>query len=297
MPDMNSWYATLEAHASSGLQAAIVFLPRVLGAALVLALGWLIARTLRGMLLRFGTVLTARLARRASGAGVRQDPLLPAMLRLFGTVLFWTVFFFFLLAAVNLIQLDAVSAWLDRLAGFAPTLLIGLIVIVAGYLVSVMARDVVRDALASTHGAHGALLSRLAQAAIFLTAMIIGVAQFGVDLSFLTTVLSVALGALLLSFAIAFGLGARELVADLIALRSIQQTYELGQHVRVGRHEGRLIELGHRVVCIDTAEGRVQMPASRFAASLVVVLTPDDGPDAGDDEPDPTPPPGADDGR
>ncbi len=274
MQGFDRWIAALRASTGAWTETTLSLLPRLLGAIALLALGWLVAAALRAALQRMGNALIARLARRSGGGGVRHDPLAQALLRLFATVLFWVVVFVFVLAAVALLELEAISTWLDRAVGFVPSLLLGLLVIVAGYLASVMARDVLRDALAPTGAGHGHLLSRIAQATIFVTALIIGVGQLGINISFLTTVLSIALAAVLASFALAFGLGARELVSDLIAVRSIQQAFEPGQTIRVGEHEGRLLEIGTRHVLIDAPEGRVVIPASGFIASVVVVPTP-----------------------
>ncbi|MCL4744964.1 MAG: mechanosensitive ion channel family protein [Burkholderiaceae bacterium] len=274
MQGFDRWVAALQASIGAATETTLKLLPRLLGAVALLVLGWLAAAALRAALLRVGNALISRLARRTSGEGARHDPLAQALLRLFSTVLFWVVVFAFVLAAFAVLELETISAWLDRAIGFAPSLLLGLLVIVAGYLASVMARDVVRDALAPTSAGHGRLLSRIAQATIFVTALIVGVGQLGINISFLTTVLSIALAAVLASFALAFGLGARELVSDLIAARSIQQTFEPGQTIRVGEHAGRLLEIGTRHVSIDAPEGRVVIPASGFIASVVVVATP-----------------------
>ena len=277
MQGFDRWVASLQSIVSSWAEAALQLLPRLLGAIVLLAAGWLIATLLRSALLRLGNALIVRVARRAGGESVRHDPIVQALLKLLATVLFWVVVFVFVLAAVNVVELDEISEWLDRAAGFAPSLVIGLLVIVVGYLLSVMTRDVVRDALAPAGGAgHGQMLSRIAQGTIFVTAVIIGVGQVGISISFLTTVLSIAVAAVLGSFALAFGLGARTLVSDLIATRSIRQAFEPGQIVRVGSFEGRLLEIGTRAVLIDAPQGRVVIPASDFVGSVVVIPTPSD---------------------
>ena len=122
-----------------------------------------------------------------------------------------------------------------------------------------------------------ALIGRLAQLATFLAAVVIGIDQIGIDVSFVTTIIAVVLGVVLAGFSLAFGLGARQLVANLIAADTLRRSFRIGHRARIDGVEGEILELTSTSVVIATAEGRAIVPASRFAAETAVILMP--GPD------------------
>ena len=62
---------------------------------------------------------------------------------------------------------------------------------------------------------------------------------------------------------LAFALGSRQLVENLLARRSLDR-YRIGDLVRVNGSEGRIIEMLSTAVVIETAEGVVTIPARRF---------------------------------
>ena len=160
-----------------------------------------------------------------------------------------------------------------------PHLLLGVLIIGTGYLVAAIVRDLVLDALDSAGVGQRALIGRLAQVATFLAAIVIGIEQIGIDVSSVTTMIAVVLGVALAGFSVAFGLGARQLVSNLIAADSLRRHFRVGHRARIDGVEGEILELTATSVVIATAEGRAIVPASRFAEETALIVT--HGPDRG----------------
>jgi hypothetical protein len=133
-------------------------------------------------------------------------------------------------------------------------------------------RDLLLEALASAQVEQRELVARLAQTATFLTALIIGVHQVGVNVSFVTQVIAVALGSVLLAFSLAFGLGARGLVANLIGTHYLRRQLQPGVRVKLAETEGEIIEITPTNVVIETDEGRAFIPARMFSEQVSVLL-------------------------
>ncbi|HSC09009.1 MAG TPA: hypothetical protein VLD59_19450, partial [Steroidobacteraceae bacterium] len=190
---------------------------------------------------------------------------------------FWLVLFGFITAASDVAKLETLSGWLERVIGYLPKLLFGALIIVGGYLLGTIARALVSDALYPTGLAQRVLIGRLAQAATFLAAIVIGIDQMGFNVTFVTTMIAIVLGAVLTGFALAFGLGARRVVANLISARTLQQRFSVGHHARIGGVEGEILEFTPTGVILATDEGRVNVPASRFDEEVSVLLSRDAG--------------------
>jgi hypothetical protein len=81
---------------------------------------------------------------------------------------------------------------------------------------------------------------------------------------------------LIVSVAVAFGLGARVLVANLIGAQQLQRLLEPGQIARIDGMQGQVIELTPTSVILATEEGRMSVPAKRFQEAATLILTVDD---------------------
>jgi hypothetical protein len=252
-------------------------LPALLGASLLLLVGWIVAGWLRKLTRSLGTRLNRQLSRVLRGEQSQRVRLSPALLRLFSNLVFWVVFFGFITAAARVAQFALLTDWLDRIVAWLPQLLLGALIIVTGYLISAIVRDLVYDALDSAGVAQRILIGKLAQAATFLAALVIGIDQVGIDVTFVTTMIAVVLGVVLAGFSLAFGLGARHLVANLVAAGSLRNHFSVGQRARIGGIEGEITEFTPTGMFIVRADGRVHVPARRFNEEPVELLGPTPG--------------------
>ncbi len=258
--------------AETALREIVAYLPWLAGAILLLVIGWIVARLMRAATLRLGAGLNAFLARfRRRGAAGRPLKLSPALLKLIGNVVFWLVLLVTIALAARLARLDLFTTWLDRIVAYLPSLLAGGLILLVGYLVSTAARDLVTTALDSAGSEQSDFFGFLAQGAIFLAALVIGLDQIGVDVTMLTILFAVIVGGLLLCLALAFGLGARSFVANLIGAHQLRAHLAPGQHARIGEHEGQVIELTPTTVILATDHGRVTIPAKLFQEEVTVI--------------------------
>jgi small-conductance mechanosensitive channel len=195
--------------------------------------------------------------------------------RLLSGILYWIILFIFVTAALKTAGLTGVATWLERLVDFLPGIVTGGLIILLGYVFAGLVRDVTLAAAHSAEFTEAVVISRLAQVITFITALIIGLDQIGIDVTFLTTMLGVSSAALLFGFTLAFGLGARTLVSNLIAAHHLRDVLEPGQDIRIGEWEGTVLEVSATAVILDTQEGRTSVPAKLYQEQAVVMLLAD----------------------
>jgi Conserved TM helix len=277
MSDLSRTLHTLQATLNDVYRAFIEYLPHFLAALLLLFAGWLVARLLRAACIRLASGLDNLLARLGRWSRAKRRLTLTGGARiLIGNVVFWVVILLFVAMAARVARLELFTAWLDRLVAWLPTLLAGGLIVLAGWFVSTLVRDVVSAALASAGSAQSELFGRIAQGAVFLAGLVIGLDQVGIDITFLTILFAIVAAGLLLSVALAFGLGARDLVANLIGAQQLTRLLEPGQVARIDGIEGQVIELTPTAVILATGEGRLAIPARRFQETAVLMVTADE---------------------
>ncbi len=279
MEGVSVWLQELTRAASAILGDFVEYLPSLLGAILILAVGWLIARFTRSIGVRSAYWANGVLEARVGRERARHLRLSETAIRLLGNVLFWLIILFFITSATRILGLVVFSAWLDRVVVYLPTLLAGGLIIVVGLVISSLARDLTAAGIASAGLTHAELFGRGVQLAILVTALVLGINQVGIDISLLVTLIVILVGAVVGSMALAFALGAGGLVSNLIGAHYLRQHYRTGQRARLGGVEGEIVDLTPVSVVLETEGGRAIIPARIFSEETTLLLADGDGHD------------------
>ena len=192
--------------------------------------------------------------------------------RIVATFVFWLVFLFFAATALEALGLPVVTDSLGRFVYYLPNVLAAALIVAAGLVIGTIVRGLVATTAVSAGVAFSSLLGRLAYAVILLIAVVIALDELGIDSGALIVMLTVTTGSVLAGLGLAFGLGARTAVSNIIASHYLTQAYEVGQTVRIGKIEGQIADTTTTAVVIITERGRVMVPAKKFSeqASMLV---------------------------
>ena len=88
-----------------------------------------------------------------------------------------------------------------------------------------------------------------------MVTILIATNQMGIDISIVENVIIIALGSLLFGAAFAFALGAKTSISNILASYYLQKIYKVGDKVRIGDYEGRIVEINQQAVILDSTEG------------------------------------------
>jgi len=273
MTDLTNWLAGVEESFVAVLRSIGNYLPDLLAALLLLLIGWLVARLARHLCIKLTVHLNRLFSQVGEASGTARIQLSPALAKLTGNVVFWLLVLVFAALAARVARLDAFTDWLDRIVAYLPTLLAGGLIALAGYLVSKLIRDVVATMIDSTGSEQGDLIGLGAQSAVFLSAVVIGLDQIGIDVTLLIVLLAILLGGGLLALTFAFGFGARALVGNLIGAQQAQMYLEIGQIAEINDIVGQVIEITPTSVVLATERGRLLVPARLFIEQATLLLT------------------------
>ncbi|MGE0558725.1 MAG: hypothetical protein AB7E73_05995 [Burkholderiales bacterium] len=271
MEILSDWSAALSSAFMQFAERVGQYLPNILGAFLLLLIGWVVARLLRSLAIR-AAIIIDRMLLRMSVTGTAERTKLPqSSARILGSIVFWVVLLFFVTAATQVLGLDAFTAWLAGVVDYVPTLFAGALIVAAGFLLSRLARDLITATSAIAGRRQRELLGRTVQVIILVTALLVGADQIGIEVTFLVIIAAVAGGTMTASVALALSLGARNYVANLIGGHHLRQTFSVGQHVKVAGFEGRILEFSPVAMVLETDEGRVTLPAKVFGEEPIVL--------------------------
>jgi small-conductance mechanosensitive channel len=253
------------------LDAVVTYLPSVLGAVVLLLAGWVIARLLRAVTVRSVLLLDTLLSRVTKTAGVERLRMARSSTML-GTVVYWIVLLFFVTAATHVLGLQSFTQWLARLLDYLPTLAAGVLIVVAGYVLSRFLADLVQATATRLAPPERNALARVAQGVVLVTAVLVGADQIGIQVTFIAILVGAIVAAAVGGVTIAVSLGARDYVSNVIGAHYLRQAFEVGQRIRVAGHEGRILEVTVTSVILETDDGRVALPGRVYHEQPIVLI-------------------------
>ena len=266
------WLAALDQTYRDLVRAAADFVPDLVGAALLLLLGWLLAAALRALLLRLGSGIDRMFHAARVRANLPPVALRWPVSRIAAHCVYWLVILFFLSAGARLLGVPGLADLFSGLLLYLPLLLAWAAILFVVYLGSGLAANIASAAARSAGLTNPALLGRLLRAFILAFATIIAVSQLGVDVTLLVNVVTIVSAALLGGAALAFGIGAGAVAGNVIAAHYVRQSYRVGQRVMVESFEGEILEFTRSAVVLDTARGRTMVPARLFNENASVLV-------------------------
>ncbi|MDV6879665.1 mechanosensitive ion channel [Pseudomonas aeruginosa] len=237
------------------------FIPNLLGALVVVLLGFVIAKLLDALLskllakLGLDRGLTKLLAR----VGI-QVP----VSTLVGKIVYWFVLLVFLVSAAESLGLQRVSATLDVLALYLPKVFGAALVLIVGVLLAQLVNSVVRGAADGVGLEYANGLGRIAQWLVIIISISVAVGQLEVKTDLLNYIIAIVLITVGLAAALALGLGSREVAGQIIAGIYVRELYQVGQQVKVGDVEGTIEEIGTVKTILLTEEGELVSLANRL---------------------------------
>jgi small-conductance mechanosensitive channel len=108
---------------------------------------------------------------------------------------------------------------------------------------------------------------------VLVAAILVGAEQIGIRITFLAIIAAAVFLAVAGGAAIAVSLGARSYVANLVGAHYLRQAFEVGQHLRVAGHEGRILELNATGMVLETEDGRVTLPGKLYHDAPIMLVT------------------------
>jgi hypothetical protein len=209
---------TFKASLAGAINTLLSAIPRIIGFAVVLIVGWIIASLLaRGVKALLHAVRFNDLARRSGFAdfvehmGVRDDAS-----GVIASIVKWFIRLITLVVAFDTLGLPAVSNVFNQLLFWLPNLVVALVVLVIGGLAANALSRVVRGASAEAGFSNPETLETVTRVAVWGFAIVIAVNQLGIATTLINTLLIGLVGALALAFGLAFGLGGRDRAAQML---------------------------------------------------------------------------------
>jgi small-conductance mechanosensitive channel len=222
----------------SGFTALINYLPQLIGALLVLLIGYIIAKILDRVIIKLlqKAKLDQRLSANSGGRFVEQVSPGGSPARLVGGVVFWVIMIFVITSAIGTLNIPALTGFMNLVLSWLPNVIAALIIFIVAAAVAGAIGALAHRTMGDTPT--GKVVRAGAPALIMAIAVFMILTQLGIAPVIVTATYIALIGALALAAALAFGLGGRDAAAELINSgyrKAQEQSDQVTQDFQVGR--------------------------------------------------------------
>ena len=200
------------------LHQIAAFLPKLLLALLVVAIGWLLAKAVRFAIDRALRAVNFSVLTERAGTDnfLRQAGMRGDTTTLFAILAFWIVILATLIIAFNGLGLTYITDLLQRAVLFTPKLLIAMLVVIFGSYCARFVGDAVHTYCTDAQIPDADVLARIVRYVIMTLVVMIALSQVEIGGDIVQRTFLIILAGLMLALALAFGLGGKDWAAALL---------------------------------------------------------------------------------
>jgi hypothetical protein len=238
------------------------FLPSLVGALLLLALGYIVAKFLRGLTVKVlqWTGFTKMVENMEFNKHLARVGFQSTISQMIASFVYWIVFITFLIGVFETLGLSVAVRTLESLVAYLPNVIVAAITIVLALVIGRFANRIVDAGLAQFNLGFANIASTVAEAAVVLFGAVIAASQLGLDTTIITANVSIIIAGIMATIVLAVGLGARTVVANILGGYYTKNLYQKGAEVTIAGHTGTVQDISNIGVTLKTSSGNITIP-------------------------------------
>jgi hypothetical protein len=217
-----NWQMVIVEPVKSILVRIAQFIPDLLAALVIFFVGWLLAKLIKTLVIKFLQLVKLDLAAEKSGVAdfLVKGEIKNSLSEILGIIAYWVVMLIVLICVVNVLGLRPAVDLLNAIIQYLPSVVAGVIVLVLGALFATLMGSLIQTALANAGIVQAKPIAEVSKYVILVFAIIIALDKFigsVIIQSFFNILLATVGLTLAIAVGLAVGLGAKDSVGKLIA--------------------------------------------------------------------------------
>lgn len=211
----------------TGLDTFFAYVPNIIGFLVLLLVGYVIAKLVKAVVRKAleGLGVDRHLADSQAGPLVEKVTPNGRPSRLVAGVAFWLVFLYALTAAISALKIPAVTSFMNQVLAYLPNVVAAVAIFVVAAALSTAVVAAVQRTMGDTPT--GKVVATVVPGVVMAISLFMILTQLKIAVPIVTITYAAVLGMLALAGALAFGLGGRDVAAQLL-----QTAYEKSQRAK-----------------------------------------------------------------
>jgi MFS family permease len=193
-------------------------LPRIIGAILILIIGWIIAKLIKRLFVKFLKLVKFNYLTEKSGIEkfLKDGGVKFTAIDVIGTLIYWFFMLIVIMATFNSLNLTAASSLFNEIMMYIPNIIVAIAILIIGLYLARMVSQIIKASLQDMDDKTGYLITQIAYFAIIILTVFVTLGQLNIAGDIVTSGFQIIFGAICLALALAFGLGGREKAAEIL---------------------------------------------------------------------------------
>lgn len=173
----------------------------------------------------------------------------------------------------DIFGLTVVSNQIGRIIDYLPQFFSAVIIFAGGFYFANYIRSIVRGLIKSIDFNGAKIVSNIIFYLILIFTIITALNQAGVNTDLITNNLSVILGSVFLTLAIAFGLGSKDIIYRLLLSFYTNRNFEIGDRIIIDNEvKGVIVSINNICMVVQTADEKIVYPIKMITDKKIVIL-------------------------
>ena len=219
METVETWGEAVMLSVTEALQNFIGFLPALVGALLILILGWILSGILAGLVERGLKLIGFERAAQSTGISgfIQRSGSSWTASAIVAEIVKWFIRLIAIQAAASVLGLAQISQIINAILLWLPNLVVAIAIVVIGALIARFVGGLVRGSTSQMGFTNSELLGNVAYYAIVVFAVIAAIDQLGIAETVVNTLFIGLVAMIVLAAGLAFGLGGQQTAAQITA--------------------------------------------------------------------------------
>lgn len=252
----------------------VEFVPRLLGAIIILLIGIAVARIAAFIIRRvLSQVGVDKIGDRLNDIGiVKQLKTEIKLSDIIAKVLYYFILLVFIKAATETLGVSAITEMVASLVNFIPKLVAAAIMLQVGVLVADALRGAIVSVCQSFNIASGRLLGMIVFFFFLIITVISALGQAGINTELLESSFNLIIGGVIFAFAVGYGLASRDVMANILSSFYSKNKYKEGQIIRIDDVKGEIIKIDNTALTLRTGETTTVFPLQALQTKKVEIF-------------------------
>jgi hypothetical protein len=250
-------------------------LPNILIAIIILMIGWLVARSLSYIVFKaIQLSKVEKFASKALGRDVtKKSETGWNMALIVKKAVYWAVILLFAVFASETLGWQIVTQELSNIIAYIPRLLTAVVIFIIGMYIAGFIRQAISVGINSIGIRASGVISTIAYYLILVLVTITALNQAGVNTGAITSNFVIIIGSVFLAFALAFGLGAKDVLGNIVAGLYTRKNFHSGQRIKIDGKEGTIEKIDSINFVLKTGDSRIIMPIKKLVEETVEIIS------------------------
>ncbi len=187
-----------------------------------------------------------------------------------GRILFVLITFLSLTSSMDKMGFKVLSGWLQNLAKYAPNIVGAIFILFLGWNVKKLLSEFLQKAMGKVGITHAYIASETLSWAIFAISIFVSMNQIGIELDFLSTFISVLIAIPLSGVSLAFALGAKESITDILACHHVSKILSLDDCILIENKKGIIREIGPVFITFECESDIISISGNEFIKKMTI---------------------------